>query len=113
MIDSYSFGNIVIDGTPYASDLIIYPDGRIVDHWRRNSGHRLSSSDIDSLIQSKPEVIVVGMGASGMMKPEPELKTLLKQNSITMIAEPNDKAINVFNDLLGSKKVSACFHLTC
>ncbi|MBW2179810.1 MAG: hypothetical protein JRG81_05490 [Deltaproteobacteria bacterium] len=113
MIDKCSFGVMVINGKMYSSDLIIYPDGRVADHWRRQSGHRLSSDDIDSLIQSKPEVIVAGMGASGMMKPEPELGDLLQKNNITLIAEPNDRAIKTFNALLDSKKVSACFHLTC
>ena len=112
-IDKCSFGVMVIDGTAYTSDLIIYPDGRVVDHWRRKSGHRLSPSDIDTLIKSNPEVIVAGMGASGLMKPEPELKTLLQKNNITLIAEPNEKAIKSFNSLLGSKAVSGCFHLTC
>lgn len=113
MIDSCSFGNIVINGTTYTSDLIIYPDGRIVDHWRRKSGHRLSSADIDALIKSKPEVIIAGKGASGLMNPEPNLETLLKKNNITLIAEPNDQAIHTFNSLLDSKRVGACFHLTC
>ncbi len=104
MIDAYAFGVMVIDGTIYTSDLMIYPDGRIVDHWQRRHGHRLSSGDIASLIESKPEVIVAGMGASGQMKPEPGLHELLQKNNITLIAEPNDKALKTFNTLLDSKK---------
>jgi len=113
MIDTCAFGVMVIDSKTYTSDLIIYPDGRVIDHWHRKSGHRLSSDDIDSLIKSKPEVIVAGMGSSGLMKPEPELERLLQKKSIDFIPEPNEKAIKSFNALLDSKKVSACFHLTC
>ena len=113
MIDTCSFGVMVIDGTTYTSDLIIYPDGQVVDHWRRKSGHRLSPDDIRSLIQSKPEIIVAGTGSSGMMKPESGLESLLQKNDISFIAQPNEKAVKIFNDLLDSKKVSACFHLTC
>ena len=29
-IDTFAFGSIVIDGNKYPSDLIIYPDGRVV-----------------------------------------------------------------------------------
>lgn len=113
MIDKFSFGTIIINGKTYSSDLIICPDGRIKDQWWRKNGHRLSPADIESLIQTKPEVIVAGMGSPGLMKPEPELKQLLQKNNIALIAEPNDKAIKSFNALLESKKVGACFHLTC
>lgn len=113
MIDNCAFGVMVINGKTYTSDLIIYPDGRIVDHWLRKNGHQLSSDDIDSLIESKPEVIVAGMGISGRMQPEPELKGLLHDKNISLIAEPNDKAIRTFNALLDTKRISACFHLTC
>ena len=42
-----------------------------------------------------------------------ELGQYSKKNNIDLIAEPNDKAIQSFNTLLESKKVGACFHLTC
>ena len=113
MIDNYSFGIMVINGKTYTSDLIIYPDGRITDHWRRKSGHKLSSDDIDSLVKSNPEVIVAGMGINGLMKPQPGLEAFLQKKDISLISEPNDNAINIFNTLLSSKKISACFHLTC
>lgn len=113
MIDEISFGAIVINGKTYTSDLIIYPNGRVTDHWWRKSGHQLSQADIELLIQTKPEVIVAGMGANGLMKPEPELETFLQKNNIALIAEPNEKAIKSFNTLFESKKIGACFHLTC
>ena len=113
MINEFSFGVMVINGTTYTSDLIIYPDGRIVDNWRRESGHRLSEEDIRSLIQTKPDVIVAGMGVSGRMKPMSDLEAVLQRKNISLIAEPNDRAVKIFNDLLNSKTVSACFHLTC
>jgi len=113
MIDDCTFGRIVVNGKEYTSDLIIYPDGHIEDHWWRKSGHRLSSGDIDKLIQSKPDVIVAGTGVSGLMKPEQTLEKLLHQQGIKFIAEPNKKAMKIFNKLLSKERVSACFHLTC
>lgn len=113
MIDNCAFGVMVIDGKTYTSDLIVYPDGRVVDHWRRKNSHRLSSDDMDSLIKLNPEVIIVGTGVHGQMKPEPDLESFLKKNNIELIAEPNHTAITTFNALTNRKKVSACFHLTC
>jgi len=113
MIDSSSFGQMVIDDIMYTSDLIIYPDRRVTDSWWRQSGHRLSSVDIDGLIKSNPEVIVAGTGVNGLMKPEKELEKLLDQKGIKFIAEPTPKAAEIYNRFLSKKQVGACFHLTC
>ena len=113
VIESYTFGNIVIDGRRYTSDLIIYPDGKIVDGWWRQSGHLMTENDITGLIAAKPEVIVVGTGASGMLKPAGGLEKSLVKKGIQMIAAPCNTAINRFNELSASNKLGACFHLTC
>ena len=113
MITSCSFGVIVIEGKQYTSDLIIYPDGHIEDSWYRRKGHTLSSDDISKLIESKPEVIIAGTGVSGLMKPEPGLDKLLFKKGIRFIAQPNQKAMKIYNELSSTKRVGACFHLTC
>jgi len=113
VIQTCSFGLIVIDGKNFTSDLIIYPDGHVEDHWRRQSGHRLSSDDIDRLIKSDPEIIVAGTGVIGLMKPEKTLVKLLHQKTIGFIFESNKKAIKIYNDLFLKKRVGACFHLAC
>jgi hypothetical protein len=113
VIDSYAFGNIVIDGRRYTSDVIIYPDGRIADGWWRQSGHLLTAADIVELIAADPEIIVVGTGASGQMKPERGFEKSLKKKGIKTVLSPSSTAINHFNELSQSRKVGACFHLTC
>ena len=113
MIESFAFGFIVINGRKYTSDILIYPDGSIEDSWRRKSGHRLSTGDIDRLIKSEPEVIVAGTGVSGLMKPEKQLVKLLNQKGIKFISQPNKEAIEAYNNLLSKIRVGACFHLTC
>ncbi|MFH2220302.1 MAG: MTH938/NDUFAF3 family protein [Pseudomonadota bacterium] len=113
MIDECAFGRMVIDGKEYTSDLIIYPDGHIEDNWWRKSGHRLSSGDIHKLIQSGPDVIVAGKGVIGRMTPDEELETLLREQGIKFIAESNQKAIGIYNNLVSKGIVGACFHLTC
>ena len=112
-IDNFEFGSIVIDGKRYTSDLIIYPDGRVVTSWRRKSGHRLSGDDIVELVDSQPEVIIAGTGVSGLVKPEKELQETLQKKSIEFLAAPNQKAMELFNDLSSKKRIGACFHLTC
>jgi len=113
MINACSFGSIVIDGKKYISDLIIFPDGNVADSWRRKSGHRLSIDDIQSLLESEPETIVAGTGASGLMRPENGLEKTLAKKGIEFSAAPNQQAIELYNELISKKRVAACFHLTC
>ena len=112
-IETSSFGLIVINGKQYTSDLIIYPDGRIADSWWRKSGHRLSIDDIGELVESAPEVIIVGTGVNGLMKPDTGLEKTLSKMGIELISLPNPEAIEIFNALSSEKRVGACFHLTC
>ncbi len=113
MIESYSFGRMVIDGTLHTADVIIYPDGTVQSSWWRREGHRLSREDIEELIASGPEIIVAGTGASRMMKPVEGLRELLAQQGINFMALPSKEAMARYNDLSKSKKVGGCFHLTC
>ena len=113
MIDSVAFGQMVIDGRRYTSDLIIFPDGRVADGWRRRKGHRLDAADLTGLLASEPEVIVAGTGISGQMVPEPSLIDRMAVKQIRFIAEPNAAAVDVFNNLFAGRRVGGCFHLTC
>jgi hypothetical protein len=112
-IDKFSFGTLVIDGKTYTDDLIMLPDGKILKPWWRQRGHQLTMGDLRDLIDSSPEVIVAGTGISGNMKPENNLAKDLSRLAIELFAEPNDKAIAVFNKMGSEKRVGACFHLTC
>ena len=113
MIDAVSFGSITIDGKTYTSDLILFPDGRVTDHWRRQAGHRLTFADIVPLVAAGPEWIVAGCGISGMMKPEAGLAETLSEKGIEFLAAPNAEAIRMFNRRGRGGKAGACFHLTC
>jgi len=113
IIESYSFGSMVIDGVKYSKDVIIFPDGRIHNPWWRNQGHTLALNDLEELLLAKPEVIVAGTGAMGLMRPTAELSDFLAQHDIEFIAQRSAKAVETYNQLSGSRKVGGCFHLTC
>ena len=113
MIDSYDFGQIVIDGRRYTSDVIVFPD-RVRDGWWRKEGHRLHVEDIDRTVEEeKPEVLVVGTGYSGLMKVLPETEKYLKSKGIELIVQSTREACKTFDRLVKSKKVIAALHLTC
>ena len=112
-IESYNFGRMVIDGTSYTKDVIIYPDGRILSPWWRNQGHVLEVIDLEELIAAGPEIIICGTGAMGVMRPTDALIEYLETNNIEFIAQRSPKAVETYNQLPGNKKAGGCFHLTC
>lgn len=113
VIDFFEFGSMVIDGRRYISDLIIYPDGRIRDGWRRGRGHVLARTDVQTLVEAGSETIIAGTGIHGRMKPEPGLEKMLGKMRIQFKAGPNDQAVLWYNDRSATSKVGACFHLSC
>ncbi|MFQ6085295.1 MAG: Mth938-like domain-containing protein [Candidatus Bathyarchaeia archaeon] len=112
MIDSYTFGRIVVNGKTYTNDVIVYPqfvDGR----WWRKEGHRLCIDDIRSIVDRRPEVLVIGTGHSGLMKVLPETKEYVESKGIELVAQKTTEACDTYNRLLKSKRVVAALHLTC
>jgi hypothetical protein len=113
MIEACSFGSMVIDGKRYGSDLVIYPDGRVADAWRRKEGHRLSPQDISKLINSNPQVIVAGTGMSGQVHLDKTLEAYLTAKGIELVADATPSAVRRYNTMAKTRRVGACFHLTC
>ena len=114
MIDACAFGSMTIDHQSYTSDLMIYPDGRIVDAWRRAAGHRLDLDDIRDLLSSGPDILVVGTGIYGLMRIRKNLKDVLADRKIELKAARTRSAVKEFNRLIQTaRRVAACFHLTC
>jgi hypothetical protein len=113
VIEAYSFGRMVIDGSIYAKDVIIFPDNRILCPWWRGHGHSLAIADLTDLIAMQPDCIIAGTGANGLMRPDAGLAQLLAERNIEFIALPTGDAAREFNSRAGVKNVGGCFHLTC
>jgi len=112
-IDSYSFGTMKVDGTEYTGDLIIFPD-KIKPDWWRKKGHSLAVDDLADVIDFKPDVLVVGKGASGMMNVPADTEKFIQDQGIELIAEKTSRACQIFNEKINKgAKVIGAFHLTC
>jgi len=111
-IDSYNFGQIVINGNKYTSDVIIFPD-RVQGDWWRDESHELTLKDISGIIDENPEILLVGTGAPGMMKVLPEVEREAEARNIQLIVQPTGEACEIYNQLSPTQKVVAAFHLTC
>jgi hypothetical protein len=114
-IESYRFGEMVIDGKRFTRDLKIIK-GAVQENWWRSQGHRVQLSDISDIISAGPRILVIGTGASGLMRLQQGLPEQLSARGIRLEAVPTEHAVVVFNELLsknGAEAVTAAFHLTC
>ena len=114
MIESYRFGQIVIDGHAFSDDVIVFPH-RVQPDWWRKEGHLLHVEDIQKAVdETKPRVLVVGTGKFGVMKIAQEVSEYLVSEDIVLHAEKTDKATKIYNRLiLTDPKILGAFHLTC
>jgi hypothetical protein len=110
-IDSYSFGNIIIDGKSYSNDVIIYPGG-IHKNWFRREGHVLCLDDIEEYLVEDCKTLIMGTGTSGMVRILPEVEEFCANSKIQLITHPTAKAVELFNNSDKTSTVGA-FHLTC
>lgn len=111
-IDSYSFGEIVIDGERHTNDVIIFPD-HVEGNWWREEGHSLHPEDISEILDFRPEVLIVGIGAYGRMKVPSNTEEKIESMGVELIIQKTEKACETYNEKAGSKKVVAALHLTC
>lgn len=112
MINSYSFGTITIDNQKFTKDLIIFPE-KINSSWRRKTSHLLTEADITEILEYKPEVLIIGTGASGLMKVDDKLKEKLKALGIEFVIKKTAEAVTEYNIVCKDKKVVCTLHLTC
>ncbi|OGL43079.1 MAG: hypothetical protein A2149_05025 [Candidatus Schekmanbacteria bacterium RBG_16_38_11] len=112
-IENYSFGTITVDGKVYERDLIIFPD-KIKSGWWRKEGHSLLTEDLDEVLRYKPEVLIVGRGASNCMEITSATQRALSEKNIKLFESDTYKAVQLFNELTRQgKNVVGAFHLTC
>jgi len=111
-IDKYDFGEIIVDGRTYHNDVIIYND-KVDSSWQRAEGHDLAVSDLFDVLQKKPQILVIGTGASGVMRVSDDVKKEIEAMGIKMIVAKTQEACDKYNELAPSKNVIAAFHLTC
>ena len=113
MIESYGFGSMTVLGQRHRNDLKII-DNKIVGNWWRREGHALYVEDIDDILYSNVEVLVVGTGAYGGLKVTEAAARAIKGRGIELVAVPTKEAVSIFNILHAQgKKVAGAFHLTC
>ena len=112
-IDSYRFGEMVVDGISYRQDLIIFPDF-VRDSWWRTQGHEVNLEDLTEILdRTDVGTIIIGQGSPGLMKMMPEAVNAIEGKGWDLIVEATTQAWKTYNELSSAGNVIGAFHLTC
>jgi hypothetical protein len=105
-IDHYEFGRIVVDGRQETRDLIILPD-RVLRNWFRQDGHVRVLDDLTDVLDKLPPRLVVGTGADGRMRSDPDTVQQLQKRSVTVETLPTGQAVRRFGELDSARTAAA------
>ncbi len=111
-IESYYFGEVVIDGKVYRKDVLILED-RVIGDWWRKKGHSLGVEDLAPILDDPPQILVVGQGTSSRMSVLDETRLELGQVGTRLIVLSTAEACDCYNRLSREARVFAALHLTC
>ena len=112
MIQEYKFGWLKIDEEEYNHDVLVGKEE--VLEWWRDEGHKVCEKDLSKALSTRPEFIVIGTGASGMMEVPETIRSSMKSKGIKLIIKQTKEALLEYNRLeQEGKKVVALLHLTC
>ena len=111
-IQGYRFKEMTVDGEVITRDLILLPD-RVVRNWRRQEGHRLSAADLQVVLEAKPEVLIVGTGAHGLVRVPRKTRRAVRAAGIELRIAPTGRAWRLYNELREHRRTAAAFHLAC
>jgi hypothetical protein len=114
MIESYVSGrNMRVAGKTYTTDLKIIGD-TVKDNWWRREGHRLLSDDMVDILESRPDVLVIGTGYAGNLEIPANLRRYLAERGVRLLSERTAEAVELFNRHRAQEEnVAGVFHLTC
>jgi hypothetical protein len=113
-IERYAFGRIRIGGTDHTRDVIILRDRIVSPWWREAGGHVFALRDLGDVLESGPEVVVLGTGDAGMVKVPDETVQGLEKRGIEVRRRRTGAAVEDYNRLLDAgRDVAAALHLTC
>lgn len=112
MIDNFKIGRIIVRGIEYTSDVIIFTD-RVDGNWWRKEGHSLCIEDIESVMEEKPDVVIVGTGVDGLMQVPQQTRDFVAGMGAKLIVERTNRACETYNRVYRNSKVVAALHLTC
>lgn len=117
-IDSVSWGKVKVDGKEYhqaliAGDKVIERDKPKLETLF-NTTHEIGDWEQKLLLSSKPEIILVASGFSGILKVKDSFKEKIARAGIELKVLLTPQVVDEYNRLITQGiKVNALVHTTC
>ena len=112
MIDNYKFGEFIIKGKKYKSNVALINDQAKPARYLEN--HELRLDDFLELVNASPSTIIIGTGASGVVKVPQEIIDYIEKRKIKLIIAKTSDACKKYNELIKQgKNIAAFMHNTC
>ena len=102
--------SITINGEPYAESIALTPE-KIFTNWRAKPVAELADADFDVLLETAPEIILLGTGANNVFPPR-ELMFAFARRGIGLECMDTAAAARTFNVLAAEgRQVAAVLYL--
>lgn len=105
LISAYTDGQVKIHGATYSASLLVLPD-QIIPDWSVPAIASLDSKSLQSIVQYKPEILVLGTGLQQHF-PDPRVFVPLMDAHIGYEVMDNAAACRTFNILLSEGRKAA------
>jgi hypothetical protein len=83
-----------------------------VTNWWRQDGHSLVLGDLEGVLDSLPERLIVGVGAYGRLRPDPGTISELERRGVAVECLRTDDAVRRYGEC-DERRTAAALHLTC
>lgn len=110
MIDSYRFGEIVVNGKSFRKDVVILETGKAKE-WVKEDGMLIKGEAVKEIAKMNPTVVIIGLGYEGSAKLDYSAEYYLGKNNAKVFAEKTKDAVARYNRMQGPGVVAA-FHIT-
>ena len=118
-IDTTRFGSITVDGTVFAHDIIVLPNGRVKPRKKTLSKAVYGTSHTISRREAKyirsqattAACLIIGSGQYGNVELSPEAAAYLKRKHYRVVLAPTPKVIDTWNRT--KARAVGLFHVTC
>lgn len=96
-IESVEFGEILIGGKTYYSDVVVWKEGK---PGLLPKTHLVDLNLLRQLLKKKPDCVVIGVGLRGTVKILPEVRELLEGRRTALFLDRTENALQIYNGLL-------------
>lgn len=101
-IQEYKLGSFIIEGRQFIGNIKIF--GSKVRYWEKPENQSFDIKDLQELIDFKPEVLVIGTGAAGLLKIPDAVRRFVMENGISFHTGKTQDMVKKINELDKNKK---------